>query len=63
MNEEIKAIRKEMREVKAEMKANNIKRRSCFNGGHAPLSYSLNSRLFVLKCQLEKAEVKALVQA
>jgi hypothetical protein len=36
------------------MKANGIKRLSCFNGGHTPLSYSLNSQLFALNVQLEK---------
>jgi hypothetical protein len=56
MNEEIKALKKEIKEVKAEMKANGIKRRSCFNGGHSPLSYSLNAQLFALTAKLANAE-------
>lgn len=54
MKDEIKAIKKEIREVKAEMKANGIKRLSCFNGGHSPLSYSLNSQLFSLNAKLNQ---------
>lgn len=48
------AIRDEMREIRAEMKAKGIRRISCFNGGHTPDSYRLNARLFELKTRLQQ---------
>lgn len=49
-------IRAAIRAVKAEMKQNGIRKMSCFNGGHSPMSYRLNSRLFELNTLLMKVK-------
>ena len=51
----IKELKAELREVRREMKASGIARRSCFNGGHSPESYRLNARLFTLNAALAKS--------
>ncbi len=50
-----KEIKKQIRELKAEMKALGIKKSSCFNGGHSSISYRYNAELFRLSVDLEKA--------
>lgn len=50
-----KEIRREIRELKSEMKANHIKRMGFMNGGHTPESYRCNSRLYQLSIWLENA--------
>ncbi len=49
---EISATKKEMREL-------GVRRISCFNGGLSPAESRYNSRLFQLKCDLERAEKDA----
>jgi hypothetical protein len=49
-------IRRQIREVRAEMKAKGIKRSSCFNGGHSPDSYRLNAEMFRLESALRDAK-------
>jgi len=48
-------IRKQIRELKAEMKALGIKRFSCFMPGHTGQSYRCNAKLFELDVQLKQA--------
>jgi hypothetical protein len=47
--------KKEMRELKKEMKLLGIKVKSCFNGGLTPDEYRYNTRLFQLDCEIEKS--------
>jgi hypothetical protein len=51
-----KTIRRQIRELRAEMRASGIKKTSCFNGGIDERTYRFNARLFELKCALERAE-------
>ena len=53
--EEKKAIRAQIREIKARMKAAGIRRLSCFNGGHTNESYAANAELFKLESKLRNA--------
>lgn len=50
--ENVKAIREEIRKIKAVMKQRGIRRMSCFNGGHTNESYDFNARLFKLESYL-----------
>jgi hypothetical protein len=50
-----KEIKAEIRELRAYMKANGIKRSSFMNGGHSPESYRCNARLFALDVKLKDA--------
>jgi phage regulator Rha-like protein len=50
-------IRREIRAIRAEMKAKGIRRLSCFNAGHSADSYRLNARMFELEYRL-KTELK-----
>ena len=52
-----KAIRAEIRELRAYMKENGIRRTSCFNGGLSQEEWRCNSRLFALTVKLQD-EVK-----
>ncbi len=52
----VKEVRAEIRETKREMKEKGIKRSSCFNGGHSPESYRLNSLMFKLSVELTEAQ-------
>ena len=54
MNEEIKKVKNEIREVRAEMRAMGIKRTSCFNGGLDQLTYSFNARMFALETKRDE---------
>ena len=49
-----KELQAQIKQLKREMKEYGIKRTSCFNGGLDLRTYQYNSRLFILKCQLEK---------
>jgi hypothetical protein len=49
-------IRKEIRQVRAEMREKGIRRSSCFNGGHSPESYRLNARMLELETKLKTAK-------
>ena len=51
---EKKEIRKQIRELKKEMKENNVRKISCFNGGLTQSESYYNSKLFELKTKLEK---------
>lgn len=51
-----KEIKKQIRELKGEMKRYGIRVGSCFNGGHSPESMRYNQTLFALKVQLERAQ-------
>jgi len=48
----IKEIRKEMKDLKKEMKESGMRITSCFNGGLTRDEYRCNSRLFQLKTEL-----------
>ena len=48
-------IRRELRETRRQMRELGVKRVSCFNGGHSPDSYRLNSRMFELETMLRRA--------
>lgn len=50
-----KDVRREILELKREMKADGIPIRSCFNGGHTRESMRYNARLFALKAELERS--------
>ena len=50
-----KQLRQAIRETKREMKANGIRRTSCFNGGLTPDEYRYNARLFELEVRLKDA--------
>ena len=52
----VKELKAAIRELRKEMKADGVKRISCFNGGHSPLSYSYNKRMFELETRLEMAK-------
>ena len=54
MTEELKQIQADIRATRAEMKAKGIRRSSCFNGGHSPESYRLNSRMFELETRKKR---------
>ena len=45
-------IKRELRALKQEMRANNVKRLSCFNGGLTPAERQYNTRLFALETKL-----------
>ena len=47
-------IKRAIRELKREMKANGIPIFSCFNGGHSSEGKRYNERLFALKVQLSR---------
>ena len=51
-----KEIKKQIRELKGEMKRYGIRVSSCFNGGHSIESRRYNEALFALKVKLERAE-------
>lgn len=53
---ELKELRRQLREIKAEMKATGVRRTSCFNGGHSPVSYRLNAECFRLECLIKEAK-------
>ena len=53
-----KAIRTEIRAIKAEMRERGIRTVSCFNGGLDDGTYRANSALFRLKLALEDAVKK-----
>jgi hypothetical protein len=48
-------IRRNIRELKQDMKARGLPIRSMMNGGHTMESMRANERLFALKLQLDKA--------
>jgi hypothetical protein len=50
-----KEVKREIRETKAEMKIQGIRRISCFNGGLSAAEYRWNSRLYQLSVDLELA--------
>lgn len=58
-NSTLKALRLEKRAVTREMKEKNIRRVSCFNGGHSPESYRLNAELFRLNTLIKTEEKRA----
>ncbi len=45
-------IMRDIRQIKAEMKANNVRVVSCFNAGLTPTEYSYNKELFKLMAML-----------
>ena len=47
-------VKRTIRELKREMKANGIPVSSCFNGGHTLESMRYNQRLFALKAELSR---------
>lgn len=52
----IKEIKKQIRELKRDMKSQGIPIKSCFNGGHSSASMALNTELFRLKSELSRLE-------
>ena len=54
-----KEIRREIRALKAYMKAKGVKRSSFMNGGHSVESYRCNAHLFELETQLKAAGKEA----
>jgi hypothetical protein len=54
----VKQIQAEIRELRREMRANGIKRTSCFNGGLDRDTYRYNARMFDLETQLGEAKRK-----
>jgi hypothetical protein len=55
----IRELQRQIRETKADMRRQGIKRSSFMNGGHTPDSYRLNARLFTLTTQLQHARREA----
>jgi hypothetical protein len=55
-----KEIRALIRAVRAEMRELGVRRSSCFNGGHTPVSYRLNAEMYRLECALK--DVKGMGQ-
>ncbi len=53
---EVKELKKQLRELRREMKAAGIKRTSCFNGGLDHETYRYNARCFELDTMIRKAE-------
>ena len=47
-------IKKEIADLKKEMKIDGVKTISCFNGGLDRLTHQYNLRLFALKTKLDK---------
>lgn len=54
-----KAIRADLRELRAEMRAAGVKKTACFNGGLNRETYRLNARRFALETELREALRKA----
>lgn len=52
----IPEIKKDIRELRAEMKAKRVRRISCFNGGLTPCERDFNSRLFNLNTELKTVQ-------
>lgn len=50
-----KEIRKEIAELKRNMRIDSVKTVCCFNGGLDSLTHRYNSKLFELKVKLERA--------
>lgn len=50
-----KEIKAEIRQVKADMRADGVRTVSCFNGGLTPAEYRYNSTLTRLKVELMRA--------
>lgn len=50
--DEIKTLKAERKEIRAEMKSRGIKRTSCFNGGLSGDEYRFNARLFEIETKL-----------
>lgn len=53
-------IRRQMKEVRSEMRELGIKRTSCFNGGMDRQAQRYNERMFALETQLKDATKRAL---
>lgn len=51
---ERKMLRRQLRELRADMKARGIKRTSCFNGGLDTDTYRANARCFELETRLKQ---------
>ncbi len=51
---EIKEIRKKLRQVRAEMKSQNIRIISCFNAGLTNEEMQYNQQLFALKAEMSR---------
>jgi hypothetical protein len=49
-------LRRQIREIRREMKEKGIRRISCFNGGHTSESYRLNAKMFELETRLKAAK-------
>ncbi len=47
-------IKREISELKKEMKIDGVKITACFNGGLDKLTYQYNMKLFALKVKLDK---------
>lgn len=47
-------LRKELRELRAEMKASGVRHTSCFNGGLTAVEYRMNAERFRLETELSK---------
>lgn len=52
----IKDLRKQLRELRADMKRAGIRKISCFNGGLSRDEYYYNSMLFRLTTEIQRAE-------
>lgn len=50
-----KSLRKQISDLRAEMRANGIREVSCMNGGHTTESMRYNTRLFYLRSQVKQA--------
>ena len=48
------ALRRQIRELRAEMRAAGIRKTSCFNGGLDRETYRANAELFRLNTELER---------
>src|SRR4051794_26491756 len=56
MTEQIKDIKRQIKELRAEMRAAGIRRTSCFNGGLDPQTYRLNAQMFALETKRSARE-------
>lgn len=57
MTEELASLKKELRILKSEMKAEGVRRVSCFNGGLNPRERFYNSEIFRLTALIEKGKL------
>lgn len=54
--EEIKNLKRQLRETRKEMRTTGVRRISCFNGGLGPEEYRLNSKCYQLETRIKSGK-------